>query len=378
VVTQNLIVVALKDAPPRSGPARKLAKPEVHQIGWPIKEQNTLNIWWPGKNMRIGIVGAGRMGGNIALRLLRGGHEVVIYDVDPAMTAPIVAEGAEAASSLSDLANRLPAPRTVWVMVPHGPVTDRVIGELKGVLGSADTLIDGGNSHFKETVRKAQGLAAVGIELLDVGTSGGTHGLERGYCLMVGGNKDVALRHAPIFETLAPGLGDIERTPATVRGSSVVETAERGWLYCGASGAGHYVKMIHNGIEYGMMQAYAEGFALLDSANSETLPEQHRFDLDTTSIAEVWRRGSVITSWLLDLVADSLAETPALEPYSAQVMDSGEGRWTVESAIDQRTPAPVLTAALFERFRSRQDERFGDRLLSAMRYKFGGHVAPKA
>ncbi|MEO6093233.1 MAG: phosphogluconate dehydrogenase (NAD(+)-dependent, decarboxylating) [Novosphingobium sp.] len=328
--------------------------------------------------MHIGIVGCGRMGGKMALRLLRGGHAVVVHDVFPAAMEPIVAEGGKASADLAALVAALPAPRSVWVMVPHGAPTEQAVQQLTQLLAPGDTLIDGGNSHFKSTVARAEMLAGFSIDMLDVGTSGGVHGLDRGYCLMVGGKQAVAERHAPIFETLAPGRGDIERTPARAAGLGSGGTAELGWKHCGPSGAGHYVKMIHNGIEYGMMQAMAEGFAMLDSAKGAGLPEPYRYDLDSAAIAELWRRGSVITSWLLDLTADALAESPDLAPFAPQVEDSGEGRWTIESAIDQRTPVPVLTAALYERFRSRQDDRFGDRLLSAMRYKFGGHVAPKA
>jgi len=328
--------------------------------------------------MQIAIVGAGKMGGKMALRLLRGGHDVVVYDPSAEAMAPIVAEGGIATSSLEDMVAKLAAPRAVWVMVPHGPITDKVVGTLTGLLEKGDTLIDGGNSHFKESVAKATELSEkFGLDMLDVGTSGGVHGLERGYCLMVGGKQEAVDRVAPIFATLAPGIGEIERTPARTRGLGSGDTAELGWMHCGPSGSGHYVKMVHNGIEYGMMQAFAEGFALLDSAKTEALPEAHRYDLDSGAIAELWRRGSVVTSWLLDLSADALAETPDLAAYSPQVQDSGEGRWTVEAAMDQATPVPVLTASLYERFRSRQDNRFGDRLLSAMRFKFGGHTAPK-
>lgn len=328
--------------------------------------------------MQIGIVGAGRMGGNMALRLLRHGHEVVVHDANEAAMEPVVQEGGRASYSLSALVEMLDAPRTVWVMVPHGPITDRVVASLAELLSPGDTLIDGGNSNFKATIERAEMLAAKGIDMLDVGTSGGVHGLERGYCLMVGGHDAAVARNAPIFASLAPGLGEVARTPARLRGLGSSETAEHGWLHCGPSGSGHYVKMVHNGIEYGMMQAFAEGFALMASAGSEKLPANRRFDLDCGAIAEVWRRGSVVTSWLLDLTADSLAETPDLAPYSAQVADSGEGRWTVESAVEQSVAAPVLTAALYERFRSRTTEGFGDKLLSAMRYKFGGHTAPQA
>ena len=327
--------------------------------------------------MHIGIVGCGRMGGKMALRLLRGGHTVAVHDAFPAAMEPVVGEGGTASADLAALVAALPAPRSVWVMVPHGALTDEVVQHLTRLLAPGDTLIDGGNSHFKSTVARAEMLAGFGIDMLDVGTSGGVYGIERGYCLMVGGKPEVAARHAPIFETLAPGIGEIERTPARASGLGNGDTAELGWMHCGPPGSGHYVKMIHNGIEYGMMQAMAEGFALLDSAKAAHVPEPYRYDLDCGAIAELWRRGSVVTSWLLDLTADALAETPDLAPFSPQVQDSGEGRWTIESAIDQRTPAPVLTASLYERFRSRQDDRFGDRLLSAMRYKFGGHVAPQ-
>lgn len=327
--------------------------------------------------MQIGIVGAGRMGGNMALRLLRGGHRVVIHDRDANAMQPIVDEGGTATANLREMVDALATPRTVWVMVPHGAITDAVISELTGLLSPGDTLIDGGNSNFKSTVARAEALAEHGIDMLDAGTSGGVHGLDRGYCLMVGGKKEAAERNAPIFATLAPGIGDIARTPARAADKEPRDTAEDGWLYCGPSGSGHYVKMVHNGIEYGMMQAFAEGFALLESAGDESLPENRRYDIDCGAVAELWRRGSVVTSWLLDLTAEALAETPDLAPYSPQVQDSGEGRWTVEQAVEQGVAAPVLTAALYERFRSRTEDGFGDRLLSAMRYKFGGHTAPK-
>ena len=328
--------------------------------------------------MQIGIVGAGKMGGNMALRLLRGGHQIAIQDINPVAYAPIVAAGATGAATLAELVDRLTAPRTVWLMVPAGAITDSAIAALADLLEPGDTLIDGGNSHFKDSVARAAMLAQQQIDMLDVGTSGGVFGLERGYCLMVGGAKRAAERNAPIFATLAPGPGEIQRTPARAAAGTSADTAEQGWLYCGPPGAGHYVKMVHNGIEYGMMQAYAEGFALLASADSAGVPEERRYDLDSGAIAELWRRGSVVTSWLLDLSADALAEHPDLAPYSPQVQDSGEGRWTVEAALEQQVSAPVLTLSLFERFRSRTADGFGDRLLSAMRFKFGGHVAPKA
>ena len=328
--------------------------------------------------MQIGIVGAGKMGGNMAQRLLRGGHQVAIQDINPAAYAPIVAAGATGAATLAELVNQLAAPRTVWLMVPAGAITDSAIAALAQLLKPGDTLIDGGNSHFKDSVARATMMAKHRIDMLDVGTSGGVFGLDRGYCLMVGGAKAAAERNAPIFATLAPGPGEMPRTPARASADAATDTAEQGWLYCGPAGAGHYVKMVHNGIEYGMMQAYAEGFALLATADGPKVPEERRYDLDTAAIAELWRRGSVVTSWLLDLSADALAEHPDLAPYSPQVQDSGEGRWTVEAALEQEVSTPVLTMSLYERFRSRTAEGFGDRLLSAMRFKFGGHVAPKA
>ncbi len=328
--------------------------------------------------MQIGIVGAGKMGGKMALRLLRGGHQVAVHDRMAAAMAPIAAEGGSAAVTLRDLVAALAAPRTVWIMVPAGAITDATIAELAELLEPGDTLIDGGNSHFKDSVARAAMLAQKHIDMLDVGTSGGVYGLDRGYCLMVGGAKGAAERHAPIFATLAPGPGLIQRTPARAAVAVSTDTAEQGWLHCGPAGAGHYVKMVHNGIEYGMMQAYAEGFALLASADSAGVPEARRYDLDCGAIAELWRRGSVVTSWLLDLSADALAEHPDLAPYAPQVQDSGEGRWTVEAALEQQVSTPVLTMSLYERFRSRTSDGFGDRLLSAMRFKFGGHSAPKS
>ena len=327
--------------------------------------------------MHIGIVGAGKMGANMALRLIRGGHQVAIQDINPAAYAPIVTAGASGAATLAELIALLPAPRTVWLMVPAGPITDKAIAALADLLSPGDTLIDGGNSYYKDSIVRAQSLAAKQIDMLDVGTSGGVHGLDRGYCLMVGGNAAAAQRNASIFATLAPGIGGIERTPARASAAVSADTAEQGWLHCGPAGAGHYVKMIHNGIEYGLMQAYAEGFALLSSADSPALPDERRYVLDCGAIAELWRRGSVVSSWLLDLTADVLAEAPDLAPYSPQVQDSGEGRWTVDAALEQAVSAPVLTLSLFERFRSRTLDGFGDRLLSAMRFKFGGHIAPK-
>ena len=326
--------------------------------------------------MQIGIVGAGRMGGNMALRLLRGGHQVAIQDINPAAYADIVAAGATGYPTLAEMVAGLSAPRTIWLMVPAGKITEGAIAQLAELLAPGDTLIDGGNSHFKDSVARAAALASRQIDFLDVGTSGGVFGLERGYCLMVGGAKAAVERNAAIFATLAPGTGSILRTPARAA-AKLSDTAEQGWLHCGPSGSGHYVKMVHNGIEYGMMQAYAEGFALLSTADAPKVPEERRYDLDTAAIAEVWRRGSVITSWLLDLSADAMADNPDLDPYSPQVQDSGEGRWTVEASLEQEVSTPVLTMSLYERYRSRLSDGFGDRLLSAMRFKFGGHTAPK-
>ncbi|SCW66022.1 6-phosphogluconate dehydrogenase [Sphingobium faniae] len=326
--------------------------------------------------MQIAMIGLGRMGSNMARRLMRGGHDVVVYDVDAAARARLVAEGAVAVETLEALAEALVPPRSVWVMVPAGDVTENTIASLTSILSPGDTVIDGGNSHYKNTIARSEKLAEYGVAMLDVGTSGGVFGLDRGYCLMIGGTDEVAARHAPIFDTLAPGSGDVERTPARLAKGAAEGSCEDGWLHCGRSGSGHYVKMVHNGIEYGMMQAFAEGFALFESAGDPGLPENRRFDLDCAAIAELWRRGSVVSSWLLDLTADALAENPTLDGFSSQVQDSGEGRWTVEAAIEQAVPAHVLTAALFARFRSRQVDAFGDRVLSAMRFKFGGHVAP--
>jgi len=326
--------------------------------------------------MQIGIVGAGRMGGNMALRLLRGGHQVAIQDINPAAYAAIAEQGAAGYPTLAEMVAGLAAPRTVWLMVPAGKITDGAINALADLLEPGDTLIDGGNSHFKDSVARSAMLAPKGIDFLDAGTSGGVFGLERGYCLMIGGAKAAVERNAPIFATLAPGAGEIERTPARIAGK-LADTAEQGWLHCGPSGAGHYVKMVHNGIEYGMMQAYAEGFALLSTADGLKVPEERRYNLDTAAIAELWRRGSVVTSWLLDLSADAMADNPDLAPYSPQVQDSGEGRWTVEASLEQEVSTPVLTMSLYERYRSRLSDGFGDRLLSAMRFKFGGHTAPK-
>ncbi|MBY0364436.1 MAG: decarboxylating 6-phosphogluconate dehydrogenase [Phreatobacter sp.] len=324
--------------------------------------------------MQIGVVGLGRMGANIARRLMRAGHACVVHDASAATTEALAGEGATGSGSLTELVTGLAAPRTVWVMLPAGDATETAIAALADLLSPGDTVIDGGNTFWKDDIRRAKALAARGITYLDIGTSGGVWGLERGYCLMIGGERQAVQRLDPIFAALAPGRGAI---PATRYRDGRESTAEQGYLHCGPSGAGHYVKMIHNGIEYGMMQAFAEGFDILRNAASPRLPEDQRLDLDMADIAEVWRRGSVVTSWLLDLTAEALAADPALAQFSGHVADSGEGRWTVEAAIEQATPAEVLTSALYTRFRSRQDHTFAEKVLSAMRKGFGGHQEPK-
>jgi 6-phosphogluconate dehydrogenase len=319
--------------------------------------------------MQIGIVGLGRMGANIARRLMRGGHQVVGYDVAPEAVARL--EGATAAADLAALVKALAPPRTVWVMVPAGKITEAAIETLAGLLSSGDTIIDGGNSYYKDDVRRAGALAPKGIIYVDVGTSGGVWGLERGYCMMIGGDKAAVDRLDPIFATLAPGAGEIPKTPGRDRRDPRVE---QGYMHCGPAGSGHFVKMVHNGIEYGLMQAYAEGFDIMRGRNSDKLPDEERFDINVADVAEVWRRGSVVASWLLDLTAIALAESDTLEEFSGKVGDSGEGRWTIQAAIDEAVAAPVITAALFARFRSRSDNTFGEKMLSAMRKQFGGHL----
>ena len=321
--------------------------------------------------MQIGVIGLGRMGGNIARRLLRGGHDCVVFDANPAATATLAAEGATPADSLADLVSKLAPPRAAWVMLPAGAVTGQAVQTLGDLMAAGDTIIDGGNSNFKDDVRRARALAARGVAYLDVGTSGGVWGLERGYCLMVGGPKPAFDRLEPVFATLAPGTGDIPPSPAR---EGHDQRAERGYLHAGASGAGHFVKMIHNGIEYGMMQAFAEGFDILRNRAADQLPEDERYDFNLADIAELWRRGSVVTSWLLDLSAAALAKDSDLGTFSGRVEDSGEGRWTIEAAIEEAVPADVLSAALFVRFRSRQEHTFAEKMLSAMRLGFGGHV----
>jgi 6-phosphogluconate dehydrogenase len=325
--------------------------------------------------MQLGMVGLGRMGGNIVRRLTRNGHRCVVFDRNPAAIETLVKEGATAGADLEGLVAQLEQPRAVWVMLPAGEITERTVMQLGELLDKGDIIIDGGNSFYKDDIRRAQTLEAKGIHYLDCGTSGGVWGLERGYCMMIGGEKDVVDRLDPIFDALAPGAGDIPVTPGRKGRDPRVE---RGYVHCGPSGAGRFVKMIHNGIEYGIMQAYAEGFNILRKAASDELPADQRFHVDLPDIAEVWRRGSVIGSWLLDLTAIALAEDPELKRYSGFVEDSGEGRWTIMAAIEEAVPVDVLSAALYARFRSREKESFSDKLLSAMRHEFGGHVEPKA
>ncbi|HLN07898.1 MAG TPA: decarboxylating 6-phosphogluconate dehydrogenase [Xanthobacteraceae bacterium] len=325
--------------------------------------------------MQLGVIGLGRMGANIARRVMRHGHTCVVYDRSRDAVAALADEGATPAGSLRDVVAGLAAPRAVWVMLPAGDATETAVSELGETLSRGDVVIDGGNTLYKDDVRRARKLAPRGIRYLDVGTSGGVWGLERGYCMMIGGDADAVTHLDPIFSALAPGVGNITRTPGR---NGHDPRPEQGYMHCGPSGAGHFVKMIHNGIEYGLMQAYAEGFDLLRGAADKSGPADERFDLDLADIAEVWRRGSVITSWLLDLTSDALAADPGLKKFSGIVEDSGEGRWTVLTAVEEAVPAPAITAALYARFRSRQESSFADKLLSAMRKGFGGHVEPKS
>jgi len=327
--------------------------------------------------MQIGIIGLGRMGANIGRRLMSRGHAVVGFDASPEAVKALegALEGkAEGAASLADLVARLEAPRTVWVMLPAGRITEDAIAELGRLLAAGDCIIDGGNTMFKDDIRRARTLREKGIHYLDVGTSGGVWGLERGYCMMIGGDTGTVERLDPIFRALCPGAGDIARTPNREAADPRVT---EGYMHAGPAGAGHFVKMVHNGIEYGLMQAFAEGFDIMRGRNSDKLPPEERFDINAADVAEVWRRGSVVASWLLDLTAIALAKSETLEEFSGKVDDSGEGRWTVEAAVDEAVAAPVITAALFARFRSRSDNTFGEKLLSAMRKEFGGHVESK-
>ena len=320
--------------------------------------------------MQLGIIGLGRMGGNIARRLMLNGHTTVVYDRDEASRSALAKEGSTAVADLPALVAAMDKPRAVWVMLPAGDPTEETINVLADLLDADDVIIDGGNTFYKDDVRRAKALTEKGLHYVDVGTSGGVWGLERGYCMMIGGEADVVTRLDPLFETLAPGYGSVERTKGR---NSSDDRAERGYIHAGPAGSGHFVKMIHNGIEYGMMQAFAEGFDILKQKNSENLPPEQRFDLNMADIAEVWRRGSVVSSWLLDLTADALATDPQLDAYSGAVADSGEGRWTIKAAMEQAVPVPVLSSALFARFRSRQKSSYADKMLSAMRFGFGGH-----
>jgi 6-phosphogluconate dehydrogenase len=324
--------------------------------------------------MQIGVIGLGRMGGNISRRLMQHGHEAVVYDHDPKAVAAVSADGATGTAGLDKLVAQLRPPRPVWVMLPAGKITEDVIGQLGKLLQAGDIVLDGGNTFWKDDIRRAKMLRERNIHHVDIGTSGGVWGLERGYCMMIGGAKKIVDHLDPIFKALAPGLGDVPRTPG--RGSRDAR-AEQGYIHAGPNGAGHFVKMVHNGIEYGLMQAYAEGFDIMKNANSDALPEESRFDLDLTDIAEVWRRGSVVSSWLLDLTASALAGDPKLAGFEGKVDDSGEGRWTIMAAIEEAVPAEVLSAALYTRFRSRQEHTFAEKILSAMRKGFGGHLEPK-
>jgi 6-phosphogluconate dehydrogenase len=319
------------------------------------------------------MIGLGRMGANMVRRLQSGGHSCVVYDRDATRVAALASEGASGAASLEEFCASLTPPRAAWLMVPAGTPTEQTVTALAGLLSPGDILIDGGNSYYKDDVRRALLLGAAGIRYLDVGTSGGVWGFERGYCLMIGGDRPSFEHLLPIWKTLAPGRGDIPATPG--RGP-LSGTAEEGYLYCGPSGAGHFVKMIHNGIEYGLMQAYAEGFDIMRNACASSLPADMRYELPIADIAELWRRGSVVGSWLLDLTASALAEDPTLSGYTGYVEDSGEGRWTVQAALEEAVPAEVLSASLYARFRSRQNHTFAEKILSAMRKKFGGHVEP--
>ena len=323
--------------------------------------------------MQLGMIGLGRMGGNIVRRLMRHGHSTVVYDKDAKAVAGIAKEGAAGSGTLEEFVSKLEKPRTAWVMLPAGHITETTIETLAKLMEAGDVIIDGGNTFWQDDVRRGKKLRERGIHYVDVGTSGGVWGIERGYCMMIGGDKPVVERLDPILKTLAPGLGDIPRTEERQGRDPRVE---QGYLHAGPIGSGHFVKMVHNGIEYGLMQAYAEGFDILKNANIDALPQDHRFELDIADIAEVWRRGSVIPSWLLDLTASALAKNPTLGTYSGFVEDSGEGRWTVNAAIDEAVPAEVLTAALFARFRSRKEHTFAEKILSAMRAGFGGHREP--
>jgi 6-phosphogluconate dehydrogenase len=324
--------------------------------------------------MQIGMIGLGRMGGNIVRRLTRNGHQCVVFDRNSEAIQALVGGDVVGSADLNTLVEQLKKPRVIWVMLPAGAITEQTVEQLGGLLEKGDTVIDGGNSFYKDDIRRAKTLRGKGINYVDCGTSGGVWGIDRGYCLMIGGDKAAVDPLDPIFSALAPGIGDIPRTPGREKNDP---RAERGYIHAGPAGAGHFVKMVHNGIEYGLMQAYAEGFDILRNKDSKDLPEDERFTLNMPDIAEVWRRGSVISSWLLDLSAAALAKDPQLEDFSGYVQDSGEGRWTVEAAIEEAVPANVLSTALYSRFRSRQEHTFGEKMLSAMRLGFGGHIEGK-
>jgi 6-phosphogluconate dehydrogenase len=324
--------------------------------------------------MQLGMIGLGRMGANMARRLMRGGHQIVAFDRSADAVKALAGDGAKGVASLAEMIAAMPKPRHIWIMVPAGAPTESTVHDLADKLEAGDTIIDGGNSFFKDDVRRQKALDSKKLFYVDVGTSGGVYGLERGYCLMIGGNKDVVSRLDPIFKTLAPGKGSVERTPGR---DKVGGTSEDGYLHCGPVGSGHFVKMVHNGIEYGIMQAIAEGFDILKGAHNDVVEQDIRYDLPLSDIAEVWRRGSVLSSWLIDLTAKSLVDDPKLAKFAGNVADSGEGRWTVQAAIEEGVSSDVIAASLFARFRSRQDHSFAEKLLSAMRFQFGGHVEPK-
>jgi 6-phosphogluconate dehydrogenase len=324
--------------------------------------------------MQLGMIGLGRMGANIVRRLMRAGHECVVFDQNPAPGQALAGEGAVAATSLVDSIAKLASPRTIWIMLPAGAVTEATIDALVPHLAKGDTIIDGGNTFWRDDIRRGKALADKGLHYIDVGTSGGVWGLERGYCMMIGGDTEEVKRLDPIFAALAPGKGTIPATPGR---ASRDPRVEQGYMHAGPYGAGHFVKMVHNGIEYGLMQAYAEGFDILRNADVESVAPEHRFTLELADIAEVWRRGSVISSWLLDLTSQALAQEERLESYTGFIEDSGEGRWTLQAAIEEAVPAEVLSAALYTRFRSRQTHTYAEKIISAMRKGFGGHVEPK-
>jgi 6-phosphogluconate dehydrogenase len=323
--------------------------------------------------MQLGMIGLGRMGANIVRRLMRNGHSCVVYDRDAKPGKELAGEGATTVGSLEDMVKALQAPRAIWVMLPAGGPTEQTVETLSKLLAKGDVIIDGGNSFWQDDIRRGAALNKIGLHYVDVGTSGGVWGIDRGYCMMIGGEDEVVRRLDPIFKTLAPGIGDISKTPNR---DGHDPRPEQGYLHAGPVGAGHFVKMVHNGVEYGMMQAYAEGFDIMRNANSDSLPSEHRFNLNMADIAEVWRRGSVVSSWLLDLTAAALAHEGELNSYSGFVEDSGEGRWTLMAAINEAVPAEVLSAALYTRFRSRQQHTFAEKIISAMRKGFGGHIEP--